>query len=163
IGPTGVFARGPEHGRLFSTNHFLTEERRESRMSLTYLSSHRRLSTAEKKCQAAEKIDVPLAIEGLRAGAAGGWEGRRVGEGMGVKAGALEIEMGGRGVFAGGAEHGRLFSTNHFLTEERRESRMSLTYLSSHRRLSTAEKKCQAAEKIDVPLAIEGLRASAAG
>jgi predicted choloylglycine hydrolase len=68
--PSGLTARGPEHGRLYSTNHFLTDERRESRISLTYLSSRRRLSKAEKTCDAAEKITVPVAIEGLRASAA---------------------------------------------------------------------------------------------
>ena len=71
LSPSGIATRGPEHGRLYATNHFLTEERREPRLSLTYLSSRRRLAAAEKKCNAADKITVPVAIDGLRASAAG--------------------------------------------------------------------------------------------
>jgi hypothetical protein len=70
LAPDGVVARGPDaRGRILSTNHFLSPERKESRVSLTYLSSRRRLAAAEKVCDAAPKITVPVAIEGLRASA----------------------------------------------------------------------------------------------
>jgi Acyl-coenzyme A:6-aminopenicillanic acid acyl-transferase len=47
--PDGITTRSPdERGRLACTNHFLTRENRELRVSLTYLSSARRYSTAHK-------------------------------------------------------------------------------------------------------------------
>lgn len=68
LSPSGVVARGPDaRGRLLATNHFLSDERRETRASLTYLSSRRRLAAAEKVCEAADVVTVDVAVEGLRA------------------------------------------------------------------------------------------------
>lgn len=68
LSPDGVVARAPdERGRLVATNHFRTASRRETRASLTYLNSLRRLAAAERVCEDAERMTVDVAREGLRA------------------------------------------------------------------------------------------------
>jgi isopenicillin-N N-acyltransferase like protein len=67
-----VVERVPDkRGLIFSTNHFLSPERKQTRMSLTYLSSVSRLRSVETACAKKGAITVPVAITALRAGAAG--------------------------------------------------------------------------------------------
>ena len=74
LAPTspGVVERHPDaRGLLFSTNHFQSPARKETRMSLTYLSSTSRLRAVENACVHQDVLTVPVAIAALRAGAAG--------------------------------------------------------------------------------------------
>lgn len=62
--PDGIVARGPDRaGRLVSTNHFVSRERRQARLSIEYVSSLRRYRAV---CDATEEPG-PLALEDARA------------------------------------------------------------------------------------------------
>lgn len=70
LDPEGIHARYPDRkGRLFATNHFVSREKRESRASLTFLSSMIRLGAVDRTCRSRDRIGVPLAIDGLRSAA----------------------------------------------------------------------------------------------
>jgi hypothetical protein len=73
----------------------------------------------------------------------------------------LEIAPGGKIVARKPDAKGHLASTNHFCSSELRESRASLTYLSSVRRLQAVERTCAKDEKVTIDTAIAALRASA--
>lgn len=62
--PDGIVARGPDRdGRVVSTNHFVSRERRQARLSIEYVSSIRRYRAV---CDATE-VPGPLALADARA------------------------------------------------------------------------------------------------
>src|SRR5581483_714854 len=68
--PGTIVARRPDaRGLLASTNHFCSAELKESRASLTYLSSRRRLEAVERTCASGEPVSIETAIAALRASA----------------------------------------------------------------------------------------------
>lgn len=66
--PDGVVARGPDRGgRLVATNHFLTRERREARLSLEYVSSLLRYRAVREAVDDRGPVDLDRARRALDA------------------------------------------------------------------------------------------------
>jgi hypothetical protein len=70
IAPRQIVVRPADaHGHVAATNHFRSDELRERRASLTYLSSRERLAAVERVCAREERTTIGGAIEALRAAA----------------------------------------------------------------------------------------------
>lgn len=70
ITPRGIVTRLPDsRGWLASTNHFCSDELKETRATLGYLSSRERLDAVERTCARHSKVTIEAAIDALRASA----------------------------------------------------------------------------------------------